>query len=224
MQYWRGAKDAQKKADAAEEDAEEQDVYDPKTRSRKRILTSLQQFLITLTRIRLGLSCAVIGLLFGISDSLASSVFITWLTLMAETFRPQIKVPSLLEVKRSMPSIFRLQFSNVRWVFDCTEFKTQKPKTPTAQHKLYSQYKSSPTCKSLVSITPDGYINFVSKLYGGNASDRFITKDCGVLDLVESGDAIMADRGFNIRDLCLPRKVELIIPPSHGHPKPKEDG
>ena len=53
----------------------------------------------------------------------------------------------------------------------------------------------------------------MSILYGGNASDRYITENCGILDLLEKDDALMADRGFNIRDLCLQRGAKLIIPP-----------
>ena len=33
------------------------------------------------------------------------------------------------------------------------------------------------------------------------------------LDICEEGDAIMADKGFIISDLCTPRGVSLIIPP-----------
>ena len=33
------------------------------------------------------------------------------------------------------------------------------------------------------------------------------------LDICEEGDAIMADKGFLISDLCTPRGVSLIIPP-----------
>ena len=38
------------------------------------------------------------------------------------------------------------------------------------------------------------------------------TVDCGILNLVESGDSIMADKGFNIEN-HLPDGVSLNIPP-----------
>ena len=45
----------------------------------------------------------------------------------------------------------------------------------------------------------------------GRISDKKITKDCGILDLLEPGDQIMADRGFDIAD-DLPSGVTLNIP------------
>ena len=53
---------------------------------------------------------------------------------------------------------------------------------------------------------------FVSDLYGGNISDKKLTAECGILKLLESGDAIMADRGFTIEDI-LPTGVTLNVPP-----------
>ena len=60
--------------------------------------------------------------------------------------------------------------------------------------------------KALVGITPTGYFSFVSKLWTGNVSDRYITEKSGLLDKLEEGDAVMADKGFN-------KKVALNIPP-----------
>lgn len=54
---------------------------------------------------------------------------------------------------------------------------------------------------------------FISNLWGGNVSDRYITEHCGFLDIVKPGDEVMADRGFLIRDLLLERRATLNIPP-----------
>ena len=42
-------------------------------------------------------------------------------------------------------------------------------------------------------------------------NDKQLTKNCGILDLFEVGDAIMADKGFLISDLTTPRGIHLII-------------
>jgi hypothetical protein len=49
-------------------------------------------------------------------------------------------------------------------------------------------------------------------LYAGRTSDKKITKDCGILGLLEAGDQVMADRGFDIESE-LPAGVSLNIPP-----------
>ena len=52
----------------------------------------------------------------------------------------------------------------------------------------------------------------MSDLYAGRSSDKQITKDCGILNLVEEGGSIMADKGFEIAD-DLPKGVTLNITP-----------
>ncbi|KAK6167051.1 hypothetical protein SNE40_021159 [Patella caerulea] len=69
------------------------------------------------------------------------------------------------------------------------------------------------TYKTLIGINPRGVITFVSDLWAGSISDKQLTKKCGILDLLEEGDAIMADKGFLIKDLTTPRGIEVIIPP-----------
>ena len=86
------------------------------------------------------------------------------------------------------------------------------PSNPTAQQLTFSNYKNRNTLKSLIGITPSGAVCFVSDLYGGNIFDKKLTAECGILKLLESGDAIMADRGFTIEDI-LPAGVTLNVPP-----------
>lgn len=73
----------------------------------------------------------------------------------------------------------------------------------------------------MVGITPWGAFSFISKLWTGSASDRHITQESGLLDLLEEGDHVMTDRGFTIVDLLTKTKVVLNMPPlskgSNGH-------
>ena len=67
------------------------------------------------------------------------------------------------------------------------------------------------TCKLLLAISP-GPILFVPELLGGTVSDEVITEKCEILDLIENGDNIMADRGFDIKELLSSKRATLNIP------------
>lgn len=54
--------------------------------------------------------------------------------------------------------------------------------------------------KVLIAIAPTGAITFISKAWTRRVSDKVITQKCGILDHIEYGDVVLADRGFNIQD------------------------
>ena len=98
-------------------------------------------------------------------------------------------------------------------MIDATEIFIEQPSSPVAQQQTFSTYKNHNTLKVLIGITPSGAISFVSKLYGGSTSDRELTIQSGILELLEPGDSVMADKGFTIADLLSARGVSLNMPP-----------
>ena len=65
-------------------------------------------------------------------------------------------------------------------------------------------------------ITTSGFGSFVSEAWGGRASDVKIVMESGILDLLQAGDSIIADKGFPISALLKERKCTLNIPPFKG--------
>lgn len=55
-------------------------------------------------------------------------------------------------------------------------------------------------------------VSIVSRLWGGNASDRYIVQNDDLIPKLSPGDVIMADKGFTIDDL-LPANIGLNVPP-----------
>lgn len=47
----------------------------------------------------------------------------------------------------------------------------------------------------------------MSDLWGGRVSDAVITKKSGLLDLLEPGDSVIADRGFDVGDMLHQRGI-----------------
>ena len=62
-------------------------------------------------------------------------------------------------------------------------------------------------------ISPSGAIKFVSSLFLGSILDKELTRQSGILAILEKGDSIMADRGFDIEADLIPLGVKLNIPP-----------
>ena len=77
----------------------------------------------------------------------------------------------------------------------------------------FSSYKNDNTFKALVGISPDGAVTFVSSLYPGCISDKELTRRSGILDLLEPGDSVMADRGFEIEEDLLTHWSEVEYSP-----------
>ena len=105
---------------------------------------------------------------------------------------------------------FKNAFPKTRVIIDCTEILVQMPTSCRSQCVTFSSYNNHSRAKGLLGIAPTGYPCFVFKLYVGRITDKKITHDCGMLDLLEEGDQIIADRGFDIAD-NLPAGVTLNI-------------
>ena len=143
---------------------------------------------------------------FSVSTSFLSTTFTTWILLMERELELLCPCPSRELIGQRLPAQFA-DFVNIRMLIDCTEVFIQRASCFVAQNRTFSNYKHHSTMKFLVAITPTGAISFVSSAWGGRASDRCITEHCGILDLLQEGDLVLADKGFNIGDILATRKV-----------------
>ena len=111
-----------------------------------------------------------------------------------------------------MLQCFWAKYPQTTCILDCAETFLEKATYLDSRSETYSNYKSHNTCKYLVAIVLYGLVMFVSSVYGGHRSDKFITQDSGILDYLLEDDEVMADSGFTIGDLLSDRKVKLNIP------------
>ena len=204
LNYWNG-KDSLKEKEYLENDVKQKP--DPQRKMRL-----LDEFLLVFMRLRLGLLEQDLAQRFCVSVSTVSRVLITLYNVLAANLKHLIVWPSKEVIATNMPDCFK-KFPNTWIILDCTEFFIAIPSSLVNQTLTYSSYKSHNTFKLLVGISPTGVVKFLSKLWGSNASDKQIVKESGLLDLLEKGDNVMADKGFLIQDLLDPLGVTLNMPP-----------
>lgn len=159
------------------------------------------EFLLTLMNLRLALLTIDLGFRFHVSATTGSSIFITWIKLISKELSVLIVWPSRQQlVRKTLPSCFRKLDPKVRCILDCFECFTETANGLDLAATLWSEYKHHYTFKVLVAIIPNGAISYVSLCYGGRASDIFMMRNSGFLNMLEPYGEIVADRGFNIRE------------------------
>ena len=151
--------------------------------------------------------------IFGISAGTGSRIITTRILFLSCQLKFLLPFSSLKDLRGVKCPKSLGKINNLRAIIDCTEFYIQKPSRAFSQRSTYSQYKSSNTFKLLISISPIPHFNFVSKLFTGSISDKEIVKDSGFLEELQSGDVVMADKGFNIQDLLAIHETKLLAPP-----------
>ena len=184
-----------------------------KCHGRNRLLLPVEEFYIVLVRLRLGLFEKDLADRFNVSISTVSRICRTWITFLYMRFKELPLWPSRDLVQTYMPRSFKDLYPSTRVIIDATEIFVETPSLPELQQMTFSSYKNHNTFKALVGIFPGGAVTFISKLFCGSISDRELTKRSGLLELLESGDTVMADRGFNIQDDLTPLGVRVNIPP-----------
>ena len=91
------------------------------TRKRKTKLDSLNQFFLTLIKLRLNPRERDIACRFGIAVSTVSKYFITWISFLYHHLSELQWAPTVEQVKRTLPQEFREKFSDTYAIIDATE-------------------------------------------------------------------------------------------------------
>lgn len=176
-------------------------------------LSPFQLVLLTLMRLRLDLPIQHLSYLFQVHRTTASDAFHHTVSVMYSRLSPLVYWPTRESLLTTMPHQFVESFGkNVAAIVDCFEVFIERASNVLARAQTFSQYKHTHTMKYLIVITPQGVISFISEGWGGRASDKHITENCGVLNKLLPGDVVLADRGFNIRESVGMMCAEVKVP------------
>lgn len=180
---------------------------------RKRTFSPLNEFFLMLVRLRLGLFEQDLAYRFGISQSSVSRLLITWINFVYLQFKEIPLWPPKALIVANMPTCFKVKYPATCVIIDATEIFVEQPALPELQQLTFSNYKNDNTYKGLIGISPSGAVTFISDLFPGSISDKELTRQSGILKLLEKGDSVMADRGFDIEEDLDLLGVRLNMPP-----------
>ena len=153
---------------------------------------------------------------FGTNESYVSRTFTTWINFL------DAELKDLFELKVNQDDLYYVppcfhEYDSLNLVIDCTELITQRASNLQARKETYSNYKNRDTIKFLVGLSPNMTVNYVSKAFGGRASDKFITLSSeNLMEFLPPGSSVMADRGFLVKQEFSDLGVELIMPSFKG--------
>ncbi|XP_071173225.1 uncharacterized protein [Mytilus edulis] len=185
---------------------------EPSNRGRPKSMDPIDELFMFLCRLRCGFLTEDLSVRFNIHASTVSRKIITWTNYLYFILGGINIWPSRGKIMEHMPQDFKLLYPSTRVIIDCTEIFTERPSSLALASKTFSSYKSHNTWKGLVGISPHGAITFISALYSGCMSDIEITKHSGLIDLLEPGDQIMADKGFILNKLLKDTGVSIATP------------
>ncbi|XP_055997032.1 uncharacterized protein LOC125678774 isoform X1 [Ostrea edulis] len=201
---------------------EEDPIIWSKTLKGAKSLSTKDQLLLVLIKLRQIFDFKHISYLFDISVQDCSAIFTHWINLMFFRLGSVDIWPHREVIIENMPENYKKDFPDTFVIIDCTELKVQKPSSLNRQSQCYSDYKSCTTLKGLVGIDPRGSVIFSSMLFSGSVSDKVITKESGFLKVLsdlkqcgklQNGDGVMVDKGFNIEKEIEAIGIRLNIPP-----------
>ena len=178
-------------------------------------LDPLNQLFMTLMKLRLNVRERDLGQRFGVAVSTVSKYFITWVCFLYAHLQEIEWMAMVNQVKATLPHGFKEKYPNTYIIIDGSEIFVETPNDLQIQSSTWSSYKHHNTAKFLVGCTPNGSISFISPLYVGSISDVELTRVSGLVEKLagKSNIAVMADRGFTIRDQLKEVGAELNIPP-----------
>ena len=179
-------------------------------------LRSEDELLLTLCKLRHNFPQDDLAMRFCVNQSTVSRIFSCWTEILEACVNEFPLWPDKISDQEDMPAAFQNLYADTRVIIDAAEIEIDRPSNPDTQSLTWSEYKNWNTAKFLLTVTQNGVPCFVSQCFGGRISGRELVQHSGFLgktdvrqERFEAGDAIMADKGFDIVELLKSRKLKL---------------
>ncbi|XP_052132220.1 uncharacterized protein LOC127751939, partial [Frankliniella occidentalis] len=173
-----------------------------------------------LLRLRRGLPGEELKFCFGINSTYVYEICYVMTRLVYQTFKSMEKFMfvSAADQKPGQPKVMR-PFKNLRVILDGMSIFVRTLSNFEQQGNTYSRYKADKVPRYAVGISSHGATIFCSEGFEGNMSDKESIIQSGLLDMLEEGDGVMTDRGYELTAELQAKKCHFYKPPSLGNRK-----
>jgi len=155
------------------------------------------EFLMVMMKIRMNVTYKDLAVRFKTTESLATAFCVKWIHGMYRHAKTALYWPSSASQIASVSRKFSHKYGRqVVAILDSFEVLIPKPLNDEACLVTWNPHMKRHTIKYLISVTPQGKINFLSDGWGGVVTDKQITEECGFLDFLERGDKVLTERDF----------------------------
>lgn len=175
-------------------------------------LAPIDEFFMFLCRVGAGLEERMLSAVFQVSMSAVTRTILTWTNYLYQLLCSLPTWMSKQHVQATMPVELKVCCPELRAILYGTKIICE-----TAAY--LSKQKTHTTFKGLIAIAPCGLITFISKLYTGCMSDQEMTERSNLLQLLQTGDGVMADELFLSKKMFEDIGATLINPPLNGCPQ-----
>lgn len=157
----------------------------------------MQELVMFLLMMKAGIDTAVISLLFNLSEARTTAIFFRWLVIV-HTFLDKIMPnPTKADLDLCRPKRYLSRWGkNVRMTIDTFPITIARPTEPKLNNTFYNSYYARHVAKILLGIAPIGGVTLCSQAYPGKITDNDITEAAKVVDMVDRGESVSADKGF----------------------------
>uniref|UniRef100_A0A8C6UUE3 Transposase n=1 Tax=Neogobius melanostomus TaxID=47308 RepID=A0A8C6UUE3_9GOBI len=161
-----------------------------------------EQLLLTLVKLRHNVCFEFLAVIMGIPETTCTDYFWKWIELLHGKVGFMVKWPDRENIYQMIPHAFHETFPRLTCIVDCFEIFIDAPKNLVARALCCSHDKELCTVKVLVGCNPLGTVTYLSRAWGGRASDVQIVRDSGFIDSKyhHPGDQILADRSFALSE------------------------
>lgn len=177
--------------------------------------------MLTLRKIKLDEPLATLAISFDMKESDILHTLQSSIPKLGSYLKKYVFWPDEELIRNNLPAGFKRKYSNVESIIGCLEIRIENPPGAEFEALTYSAHKQGHTLKYLLSITPAGFINFISGAVGGSAEDTEVVECSAYLDNLRPNVAVMVHRGFDNLEALLSERNCTLIKAASGNDKVK---